>query len=71
MFDVAVNSSLSEGLSNTVIEYMASSKPVVATNAGGNSEVVIDGETGFIVSQKIQMRLQMLYYQYLRIRKWV
>ena len=52
MFDVAVNSSLSEGLSNTVIEYMASSKPVVATNAGGNSEVVIDGETGFIVSPK-------------------
>lgn len=52
MFDVAVNSSLSEGLSNTVLEYMASSKPVVAADVGGNSEVVIDGETGFIVPPK-------------------
>jgi len=34
-FDVAVLPSLSEGFSNVILEYMASSKPVVATNVGG------------------------------------
>lgn len=38
-----------EGLSNSILEYMAAGLPVVATNCGGNAEVVRDGETGFIV----------------------
>jgi len=49
IFDVAVLSSLSEGFSNVILEYMASSKPVVATQAGGNPEVVVPGETGLLV----------------------
>ncbi|HUL22609.1 MAG TPA: glycosyltransferase [Thermodesulfobacteriota bacterium] len=49
IFDVAVISSLSEGFSNVLLEYMASAKPVVATDVGGNKEAVIDGETGFLV----------------------
>ncbi|MDH5769297.1 MAG: glycosyltransferase, partial [Nitrospirota bacterium] len=48
-FDVAVVSSLSEGFSNVILEYMASSKSVVATNVGGNPEAVVDGETGLLV----------------------
>jgi glycosyltransferase involved in cell wall biosynthesis len=44
-----VLTSLSEGFSNTVVEYMAAGKPVVATRVGGNVEAVADGETGFIV----------------------
>jgi glycosyltransferase involved in cell wall biosynthesis len=47
--DVCVLTSLSEGFSNTVVEYMAAGKPVVATSVGGNVEAVADGETGFIV----------------------
>jgi L-malate glycosyltransferase len=47
--DVCVLTSSSEGLSNSLIEYMAAGKPVVATNVGGASEVVIEGETGFLV----------------------
>ena len=50
VFDVAVMSSLSEGFSNTILEYMVSSKPVVATDVGGNPEAVIHGETGFLVA---------------------
>ena len=39
-----------EGLSNTILEYMAASLPVVATECGGNSELVKEGETGLVVS---------------------
>ena len=49
IFDVAVLSSLSEGFSNVILEYMASSKPAVATEVGGNPEIVIHGETGLLV----------------------
>ena len=49
IFDVAVLASLSEGFSNVILEYMAASKPVVATEVGGNPEVVVHGETGLLV----------------------
>lgn len=39
-----------EGLSNTVLEYMAAGLPVLATDCGGNRELVRDGETGRLVS---------------------
>jgi len=38
-----------EGLSNTILEYMAASLPVVATDCGGNRELVEEGKTGFLV----------------------
>ncbi len=47
--DVYVNSSSFEGMSNTILEAMAASRPVVATSVGGNPELVREGETGFLV----------------------
>jgi sugar transferase (PEP-CTERM/EpsH1 system associated) len=41
--------SLAEGISNTILEAMASELPVVATNVGGNAELVRHGHTGEIV----------------------
>lgn len=47
--NVCVLTSLSEGFSNTLLEYMAAGKPVVVTDVGGNSEAVVDNETGYLV----------------------
>jgi sugar transferase (PEP-CTERM/EpsH1 system associated) len=41
--------SLGEGISNTILEAMASSLPVVATAVGGNADLVVQGQTGYIV----------------------
>jgi glycosyltransferase involved in cell wall biosynthesis len=48
--DVGVLSSKAEGFSNSILEYMAAGKPVVATKVGGAEEVVIEGETGYLVA---------------------
>jgi glycosyltransferase involved in cell wall biosynthesis len=48
--DVFVLSSVSEGLSNTILEAMATGVPVVATHVGGADELVRHGETGLLVT---------------------
>jgi glycosyltransferase involved in cell wall biosynthesis len=47
--DVFVLPSLTEGSSNVLLEAMAAKVPIVATNAGGNPEILIHGETGLLV----------------------
>ncbi|MHC4549816.1 MAG: glycosyltransferase [Planctomycetota bacterium] len=48
--DVFALSSLNEGISNTVLEAMATGLPVVATRVGGNPELVEEGVTGRLVA---------------------
>jgi glycosyltransferase involved in cell wall biosynthesis len=38
-----------EGVSNSIMEYMACGLPVVCTRIGGNPELVVEGETGLLV----------------------
>ncbi|MEO8679640.1 MAG: glycosyltransferase [Vicinamibacterales bacterium] len=55
--DVYVNSSISEGVSITILEAMASAVPVVATSAGGNPEVLAEGGAGVLVPVRNPSRL--------------
>ena len=48
--DVCVLSSTAEGFSNSILEYMAAARPVVATDVGGAREAVVEGETGHLVA---------------------
>ncbi len=52
LVDIAVLPSISEGFSNTLLEYMAARKPIVATRVGGNPEAVVHGHSGLLVPPK-------------------
>jgi glycosyltransferase involved in cell wall biosynthesis len=53
IFDVGIlltNSNVhGEGISNSIIEYMALSKPVIATEGGGTNEIVFNNENGYLI----------------------
>lgn len=61
IFDVGVlltNSKIhGEGISNSIIEYMALGKPVIATRGGGTNEVVISQVNGFLVDAENEEQL--------------
>ncbi len=48
-FFLGVLATFTEGISNAIMEFMALSKPVVATDGGGTCELLLDGATGWLV----------------------
>jgi len=56
-FDIYVCSSVKEGLSYTLIEAMQTELPIVATNVGGNSELIINNKTGVLIKPQNQQEL--------------
>jgi glycosyltransferase involved in cell wall biosynthesis len=74
-FDVGIlltNSKVhGEGVSNSIIEYMASGKPVIATHGGGTNEVVINNQNGYLInphdsSQLVESILKLINNKELR-----
>jgi glycosyltransferase involved in cell wall biosynthesis len=54
-----------EGISNAIMEYMACGLPVICNNSGGNHEIVIENETGFIISfGDVQQLVEKLIFLY-------
>ena len=47
--DIVVAPGEAEGIPNAVMEAMAASKAIVATNSGGTGEVLVEGVTGFLI----------------------
>jgi L-malate glycosyltransferase len=62
--DIGVLPSISESLSNSIMESMAAGVPVVACRVGGNDELIRDGENGFLVPpanvEELEERLETL-----------
>ena len=50
--DLFVLPSINEGISNTILEAMATELPVIATDVGGNPELVIHNQTGYLVPKQ-------------------
>ncbi len=55
--DMFVLSSLSEGVSVTLLEAMAAGLPIAATDVGGNSEIVVHQETGLLSPRRDEQAL--------------
>jgi len=65
MFDIFVLNSFAEGMSNTLLEAMASELPVICTAVGGNAELVTHGRTGILVPAGADQTLADAIEQYL------
>jgi glycosyltransferase involved in cell wall biosynthesis len=48
--DICILATFTEGISNSILEYMSLAKPVIATDGGGTCEIVKDQQTGYLIS---------------------
>jgi len=64
--DIAVLPSRAEGLSNALLEYLATGLPTIASRVGGNPELVEDGVSGFLVPPQDSDALGMALLKILR-----
>lgn len=59
--DIGILCTYSEGISNSIIEYMALGKPVVSTDmVGGSKEIIIEGETGYCAERSAEKNVNLI-----------
>ena len=63
--DLFVLPSLAEGVSNTILEAMATGLPVIATDVGGNPDLISEGDTGFLVPKADPIKMAKAITRYL------
>ena len=63
--DLFVLPSINEGISNTILEAMATELPVIATDVGGNPELVINNQTGYLVPKQNPIAIAEAFKKYL------
>ena len=66
MFDVFVLNSFGEGMSNTLLEAMASRLPIICTDVGDNAELIADGRRGIVIEPGNTSALADAIAQYVR-----
>lgn len=59
-----------EGISNSIMEYMALAKPVIATDCGGNKELILEGKSGYLVRDADPIELAERLFLLLHDNKW-
>jgi sugar transferase (PEP-CTERM/EpsH1 system associated) len=67
-FDLFVLTSVGEGISNTILEAMATGVPVIATQVGGNPEIVEDTVTGSLIPSGDYALLSEMITKYMKNR---
>jgi len=67
--EFVIQPSLYEGLSMLILEAMSAGKAVVATDVGGNSQLINDGENGLLVEAKYPEALAQAMIQLLSDRE--
>jgi len=65
LFDILVVTSESEGLSIAILESMAEGKPVIGSDVGGNSRLIINDSTGYLYPFGDICKLQSVIMKYI------
>ncbi len=58
-----------EGISNAILEFMSLGKPVIATEGGGTKEIILNNETGFIITPQSPLELSSKILELLKNEK--
>lgn len=74
-YDCAIMASASEAFGRVTVEYMLSKIPVIASNTGANSEIILDNESGLLYEynniEQLKEKILILYYNKKNVRNYI